>query len=98
VTDPKLPANSLDVVLMVDVYHEFDHPHEMLAAITRSLKPGGRVVFVEYRAEDPSVPIKRLHKMSEEQVKKEAAVHSLEWVETLTVLPRQHIIVFKRRA
>ncbi|MBI3881069.1 MAG: class I SAM-dependent methyltransferase [Verrucomicrobia bacterium] len=97
ITDPKLKPASLDLVLMVDVYHEFDHPHEMLANIAKALKPGGRVAFVEYRAEDPTVPIKRLHKMTQDQVKKEASVHPLEWVETLNILPRQHIIVFKRK-
>ena len=96
ITDPKLPINAVDLVIMVDVYHEFSHPFEMMQAIGKSLKPGGRVVFVEYRAEDPGVPIKRVHKMSEAQVRKEAAVHSLQWVETIGVLPRQHIIIFKK--
>ena len=97
ISDPKLPANAIDLVLMVDVYHEFSHPHEMLEAICRGLKPGGRVVFVEFRAEDPNVPIKEVHKMSEAQVKKEMTVHPLEWIETLNVLPWQHIIVFKKK-
>jgi ubiquinone/menaquinone biosynthesis C-methylase UbiE len=96
VTDPKLPPASLDLVLLVDVYHEFDHPREMLAAIVRSLKPGGRVAFVEFRGEQESVPIKRLHKMTEAQVRKEAGVHDLEWVETRKELPWQHLIVFRR--
>ncbi len=82
---------------MVDVYHEFDHPFEMMQAITRSLKPGGRVVFVEFRGEDPNVPIKLLHKMTEAQVKKEMSALPLEWTETIRVLPRQHIIVFRKR-
>jgi len=97
ITDPKLPTNSVDLVLMVDVYHEFDHPFEMVQAIVRGLKPGGRVVFVEFRAEDPKVPIKEVHKMSEAQVKREMAPFPLEWVETLGALPRQHIIVFRRK-
>lgn len=97
IEDPKLPANTIDLTLMVDVYHEFSHPYEMLDGICRALKPGGRVVFVEYRAEDPSVPIKRLHKMSETQVKKEASVQPLEWVETIRSLPRQHIIIFRKK-
>ena len=96
-TDPKLPANSVDVVLMVDVYHEFDHPFEMMEAMCKALKPGGRVVFVEFRAEDPKVPIKEVHKMSEAQVRKEMSVHPLEWVETIETLPWQHIIAFKKR-
>jgi ubiquinone/menaquinone biosynthesis C-methylase UbiE len=96
-TDPKLPGNTLDRVIMVDVYHEFSHPWEMLDAITRSLKPGGQVIFVEYRAEDPSVPIKRVHKMSEAQVRKEAAMHSLEWVRTIDALPWQHVIICRKK-
>ena len=95
-TDPKLPPNSVDVAIMVDVYHEFSHPYEMLRNICRALKTGGRVVFVEYRAEDPSVPIKRLHKMSELQVLKEATPHPLVWVETFDKLPWQHVIVFEK--
>ena len=96
ITDPKLPPAAVDLVFMVDVYHEFDHPFEMMNAICKSLKPGGRVVFVEFRGEDPNVPIKAVHKMTEAQVKKEMAVHPLQWVETIAVLPRQHIIVFKK--
>jgi hypothetical protein len=81
---------------MVDVYHEFSHPYEMLQNICSGLKPGGRIAFVEYRMEDPNVPIKLLHKMSQLQVMKEATPHPLEWLETITALPRQHIIVFKK--
>ena len=98
ITDPKLPPASVDLALMVDVYHEFDHPWEMMEAITRSLKPGGRVVFVEFRGEDPAVPIKLLHKMTVAQVRKEMSALPLEWVETISVLPRQHIIVFRKSA
>ena len=77
---------------------EFDHPFEMMAAVCRELRPGGRVVFVEYRGEDPEVPIKRLHKMTEAQVKKEMAVHpELEWVETKKELPQQHMIFFRKK-
>jgi len=96
ITDPKLPPNSVDLALMVDVYHEFDHPFEMMQAITQALKPGGRVAFVEFRGEDPAVPIKLLHKMTEAQVKKEMSVLPLKWVETIGVLPRQHIIIFRK--
>ncbi len=96
-TSPKLPANSLDLVLMVDVYHEFNQPHEMLTAISQSLKSGGRVAFVEYRAEDPLVPIKGLHKMTEAQVRLEAERHNLVWVETHAELPWQHLILFRKR-
>lgn len=96
-TDPKLPAGALDLVIMVDVYHEFDHPYEMMTNLCRALKPGGRVVLVEYRAEDPQVPIKRVHKMTEAQVKQEMAAQPLDWVETIATLPRQHIIIFRRK-
>ena len=97
ITDPKLPARSVDLVLMVDVYHEFDHPFEMMQAICQALKPGGRVVFVEFRAEDPKVPIKEVHKMSEAQVRKEMSAQPLEWVETIATLPWQHVIVFRKK-
>jgi SAM-dependent methyltransferase len=95
-TDPKLPAASVDLVLMVDVYHEFDLPREIMEAICRSVRPGGRLVFVEYRGEDPAVPIKPLHKMTEMQVKREMSVFPLDWVQTIEVLPRQHIIIFRK--
>lgn len=97
VTDPKLPPNSMDTIVMVDVYHEFDFPYEMTETMCRALKPGGRLVFVEFRGEDENVPIKRVHKMTEAQVKKEMAPHPLTWKETISVLPWQHIIVFTRR-
>jgi SAM-dependent methyltransferase len=97
ITDPKLPTNALDTILLVDVYHEFDYPYEMTAAMCRALKPGGRLVFVEFRGEDEKVPIKRVHKMTEAQVKKEMSVHPLTWKETIGVLPWQHIIVFTRQ-
>jgi len=96
VTDPKLPRASVDMILLVDVYHEFDHPYEMTAAMVNALKPGGRLIFVEYRGEDPKVAIKPLHKMTTAQVRKEMAGFPIEWVETLDGLPLQHIIVFKK--
>lgn len=95
-TDPRLPAASLDLVLMVDVYHELAWPHEMLAALCRALKPGGRLVFVEYRAEDPAVPIKPLHKMTEGQIRREAAGHPLAWERTDSTLPWQHLVIFRK--
>jgi ubiquinone/menaquinone biosynthesis C-methylase UbiE len=95
-TDPGLPAGSIDLALMVDVYHELEYPYEMLAAIVRALKPGGRLAFVEFRSGDPAVPIKPLHTMSETQVRKEATVHPLEWVKTVRDLPWQHVIVFRK--
>ncbi len=98
VTDAHLPAKSVDLALMVDVYHEFDHPYEMMQSIIRGLKPGGRIAWVEYRAEDPDVPIKPPHKMSVAQVRKEAALlPELEWVETIEKLPRQHVIIFRKK-
>ena len=96
VIDPQLPTASVDLALLVDVYHEFNYPWEMMQGICHAVKPGGRVVFVEYRGEDPSVPIKPLHKMTQAQVKKEMSVLPLDWVQTIEVLPRQHIIVFTK--
>jgi precorrin-6B methylase 2 len=96
VQDPKLPPASIDTILMVDVYHEFDFPFEMARAMIAALKPGGRIVFVEYRGEDPDVHIKPLHKMTEAQVKKEMSVHPVKFERTLTQLPQQHIIVFRK--
>ena len=96
VTDPQLPAASVDLALMVDVYHELDFPYEMMQAICLALKPGGRLILVEYRGEDPYVPIKPLHKMTEAQVKREMSVLPLYWFQTIERLPRQHIIVFRR--
>lgn len=98
ITDPKLPAGGVDLILMVDVYHEFSHPYEMTASMIRALKPGGRLVFVEYRAEVPEIPIKRVHKMSEAQVKKEMGVFpQLRFERNDARLPRQHILVFRKR-
>ncbi len=96
VSDPKLPTNSLDLIIMVDVYHEFDFPYEMTDNMVKSLKPGGRLVFIEFRKEDPRVPIKEVHKMSEAQVKREMSIHPLQHSQTLTNLPWQHIIIFKK--
>ena len=96
-TDPKLPVESIDTMLLVDVYHEFDEPYEMLKAMVAALKKGGRVVLVEFRAEDLKVNIKRVHKMSVEQARKEFEVFpSLRWEETLNVLPQQHIMIFTK--
>lgn len=95
--DVRLPEASVDLAIMVDVYHELAYPYEMLASITRALKPGGLLAFVEYREEDPDVPIKPVHKMSEAQVRREAAVHPLGWERTVTRLPRQHLVIFRRR-
>ena len=96
IDDPKLPAGEVDLVLMVDAYHEFSHPREMLAGIVDGLKPGGRVALVEYRGEDPSVPIKPLHKMTEAQAIKEMSAAGLEHVETKGELPWQHLMLFRK--
>jgi ubiquinone/menaquinone biosynthesis C-methylase UbiE len=97
-TAPRLPENTLDRILLVDVYHECDHPLEMTRRMTDALKPGGRLVFVEYRGEERWIPIKPLHKMTAAQVRKEMALHPrLAFVENLTNLPRQHILIFQKK-
>ena len=95
-TDTRLPANSVDVVLFVDAYHEFSYPREMMESIVKGLKPGGRVVQIEYRGEDPNIPIKRLHKMTVAQAKKEMAAVGMMWKETKDFLPQQHFLVFEK--
>ena len=97
VDNVNLADSSIDLGLMVDVYHELEYPFEVLQSLVRALKPGGRVVFVEYRAEDASVPIKALHKMSEGQVRKEAAPHALVYERTANTLPWQHVVIFRKR-
>jgi SAM-dependent methyltransferase len=96
VDDTHLPAESVDLAIMVDVYHELEYPWEVLESIVRGLKPGGRVAFVEYRGEDDNVPIKTLHKMTERQVRLEASAHALVWERTSTRLPWQHLIVLRK--
>lgn len=94
---PRLPSNTVDLVLIVDAYHEFALPREMGAAIAWSLKPGGRLVLVEYRGEDPNVPIKALHKMTVAQARKEMAAVGLRFVSVdSTSLPWQHLMVFEK--
>ena len=95
-TDTRLPEGAVDVALLVDAYHEFSFPREMMESIFRSLKPGGRVVQIEYRGEDPEVPIKRLHKMTVAQARKEMAVVGLVLKETKDFLPQQHFLVFEK--
>lgn len=97
VDNVNLPAHSLDLAIMVDVYHELAYPYEVMSSVMKALKPGGRMVFVEYKAEDPRVPIKPLHKMSEAQIRKEAGVLALDWERTVSTLPWQHVVVFKKR-
>lgn len=95
VIDPKLPDASIDLMLVVDVYHEMSHPEQMLAAIRKSLKPDGRLVLVEFRAEDPEVPIKKLHKMSKVQVLKELTANGFKLKCEFNELPRQHMLTFQ---
>jgi precorrin-6B methylase 2 len=97
-TDTKLPESSVDVVLMVDAYHEFSYPREMMESIVKGLRTGGRVILIEYRGEDPTVPIKKLHKMTVSQARKEMSAVGLVWKETKGFLPQQHFIVFEKPA
>ncbi len=92
--DPRLPAASVDLILLVDVYHEFSHPQHMLAAMRRSLKPDGTIVLVEYRGEDPEVPIKPLHKMTKEQVEREMIANGFRKVASFDELPWQHMLTY----
>jgi ubiquinone/menaquinone biosynthesis C-methylase UbiE len=95
--DPRLPADSIDLVLMVDVYHEFSYPEEMLAAVHRSLKKDGLVVLVEYRTEDDNVPIKPEHKMSKAQVEKELIANGFKLVKEFDKLPWQHMLFYGKK-
>ena len=95
-TNPKLPTEGVDLVLFVDAYHEFSHPMEMMREIGIALKPGGRVALVEYRAEDPNVPIKALHKMSENQASKEMRAAGFRLVQNNDRLPWQHLMLFEK--
>jgi SAM-dependent methyltransferase len=94
--DPRLPPGAVDLILLVDAYHEFAEPRAMGESMARALKPGGRIALVEYRAEDPAVPIKTLHKMSEAQARKEMAALGLRWLRTDESLPWQHVMFFEK--
>ncbi len=96
VDDPNLPAGKVDLLLMVDVYHEFSHPESMLWGIRRSLSPQGVVALLEYREEDPEVPIKPLHKMSKRQIMKEYTRNGFKLVREYNQLPWQHLMFFAR--
>ena len=96
--DVKLPPASTDLAVLVDVYHELAYPYEVMSSLVRALKPGGRIVLVEYRAEDAAVPIKVLHKMSEAQIRREMSVLPLSWERTSELLPMQHLVVFRKSA
>ncbi len=96
IDDPRLPAASLDLALMVDVYHEFSQPQAMLRKLREALKPGGRLVLLEYRAEDPTVPIRPEHKMTKAQVKLEVEAEGFKQWRVYDDLPQQHVIIFTR--
>jgi SAM-dependent methyltransferase len=96
IEDVQLPAASLDAALMVDSYHEFSHPREMLASLHHALKPGGRIFLLEFRGEDPKVPIKPLHKMTEAQARLELETAGFRFVSNLRPLPWQHFMIFER--
>jgi ubiquinone/menaquinone biosynthesis C-methylase UbiE len=96
IDDPKLPAESIDLAIMVDVYHEFSEPQRMLQRLREAIKPGGRLVLLEYRAEDPDVPILREHKMTKAQVKLEVENEGFKQSRVYDDLPWQHLIIFTR--
>jgi SAM-dependent methyltransferase len=96
VTNPNLPPESVDLAIMVDAYHEFEYPLEVMQGIVNALKPGGRVILVEYRGENPLIMIKTLHKMSQKQAIKEMQAVGLLWRETKNLLPQQHLMVFEK--
>lgn len=98
ITNPKLPSNGVDLILIVDAYHEFSHPFEMGTAMADALKPEGKLILIEYRAEDRSVPIKPLHKMSENQAIDEMRAIGLKHLRTEDFLPQQHFLVFEKPA
>lgn len=95
-SDTQLPPESVDLILLVDAYHEFDQPWEMIHSMTRALRPGGQIALVEFRAEDPEVPIKALHKMTQAQAKLELEAAGLRWVKTDDRLPWQHLMWFRK--
>jgi len=97
VDDPKLPPSSVDLELMIDVYHEFSHPQEMLRHLRDALKPGGRMILLEYRGEDPAIPIRPEHKMTVAMVKAEVEPEGFRLDKTIEALPRQHILIFKKK-
>lgn len=96
IDDPRLPAGAIDLILLVDVYHEFSEPQLMLRHMRDALKPGGRLVLLEYRKEDPSVPIKPDHKMSVAEAKLEVEAEGFTLTKVDPVLPRQHILIFTK--
>jgi SAM-dependent methyltransferase len=98
IDDPKLPPDTIDLALMVDVYHEFSEPQKMLRGIRIALKADGRMALVEYRGEDPSIPIRPEHRMTVVQVRAEIEPEGFRFVKTIETLPRQHIIIFLKQS
>lgn len=96
IDNPKLPEGKVDLVMCVDVYHEFSHPEEMLAGMRKALKPDGKIVLLEFRMEDPKVPIKTLHKMSKEQILKEYKANGFQLAKEFDDLPWQHMMFFEK--
>ena len=96
IDDPKLPADSIDLAIMVDVYHEFSQPQKMLQHLHEALKPGGRLVLLEYRAEDPEIPIRPEHKMTKAQVKQELEHEGFKQSRVFNDLPWQHLFIFTK--
>tara|TARA_B100001248_G_scaffold260881_1_gene250343 strand:- start:8324 stop:9046 length:723 start_codon:yes stop_codon:yes gene_type:complete len=96
ITRTMLEPSSIDKALIVDAYHEFSHPREMANSIFKSLKKDGLLILIEYRKEDKKVPIKPLHKMTEKQAIEEIEVVGFKWEKTLSVLPQQHFMIFKK--
>ena len=95
-TDARLPESAVDLAILVDVYHELHHPQEMLRSIRRSLKPGGALVLVEYRREDPTIPIAPAHRMSVADARREVEAEGFSFERLETRLPRQHVLVFRK--
>lgn len=96
IDDPKLPEGKVDLIMCVDVYHEFSHPEEMLAGMRKSLKPDGMIVMLEFRMEDPKVPIKTLHKMSKKQILREYKLNGFQLAKEFDGLPWQHMMFFEK--
>ncbi|MDX1741170.1 MAG: class I SAM-dependent methyltransferase [Rhodothermales bacterium] len=94
--DPRLPPNSVDLALIVGSYHEFYHPYEMMVKIVEALVPGGKVALVEYRGEDDTLPLPAIHRLSEEQARKEMEFVGLKWAATKRELPQQHLLIFEK--
>jgi ubiquinone/menaquinone biosynthesis C-methylase UbiE len=92
--DPQLPDSAIDLILMVDVYHELAEPQQMLRKMRRALKPSGRLVLLEYRKEDPSIPIREEHKMTVADAKAEVEAEGYHLASVIETLPRQHILIF----